>query len=340
MKPAASPDTEMTEKSLHDFFRGNCPPELEDDVRKYLKTPAGQKFAAGLMDEDIAGVLGGDEQRLPAQPVPVGLRDRILQEIGRRNRRRERLRSWSRVAAVALPFVFLNILLLGELRDRNTGDLSYRRLEVPAGEQMRVLMADGTAVTLNSESVLEYPVSFARRNREVRLQGEAFFDIAKDPKRPFHVRTEELTVRVLGTKFNLNTLSPEQTTVYLQEGHVDVREHVSGQNRSYDLQPGQFLRVDKESGGAQLQKNADSAAVMGWMHKRYYFKNTPLRDLLAFLERSYGVQCRVTDGRLYKYTYTINFYNESVDQILSAMERITPVHIVRVNDSVTVEPLR
>ncbi len=338
MKSATSPNVEITEKLLHDFFRGNCPPELEDTVRNYLKTPAGQKFAAELMDEDISGMLKGDE--LPSPSVPADLRDRILLEIGRRNRRRERLRNWSRIAAVALPFIFLNILLLGELRDRNTDNLQYRRLEVPAGEQMRVLMTDGTSVMLNSEAILEYPVPFARRSREVRLRGEAYFDIAKDRKRPFYVRTEELTVRVLGTKFNLNTISSEHTTVYLQEGHVAVREHISGQNRSYDLYPGQFLKVDKESGGAQLQKKADSTVIMGWIHKRYYFKNTPLRDLLAFLECNYGVQCRVADERLYKYTYTINFYNESLDQILSAMERITPVHIVRVNDSITVHPFR
>ena len=78
---------------------------------------------------------------------------------------------------------------------------------------------------------------------------------------------------------------------------------------------------------------------VGWMHKRYYFKNTPLKDLLEFLERNYGVTCRVTDSRLYKYTYTINFNNESVDQILSAMERITPMRIVRVADSITIHPL-
>lgn len=340
MKFATSTNVEIIEELLRDFFRGReLPPEQEDIVRNYLKTSAGQKFAAELMDKDISGILNGNEDRLPTLSVPAGLRDKILKEIGRRNRRRGRLHNWSRVAAVALPFIFLNILLLGELRNRNTDKLQYRRIEVPAGEQMRVLMTDGTSIMLNSEATLEYPVLFARRNREVRLRGEAYFDIAKDQKRPFYVRTGDLTVKVLGTKFNLNTISSEYTTVYLQEGHVDIHEHISGKNRSYDLYPGQFLKVDKESGRAQLQKNADSMAIMGWMHKRYYFKNTPLRDLLAFLERNYGLQCRVSDERLYKYTYTINFYNESVDQILSAMERITPVHIVRVNDSITVHPL-
>ena len=150
MKPAAWPDVVITEKLLRDFFRGECPPESEAVVRNYLKTPAGQKFAAESMDEDISGVLNGDEERLPIPSIPADLRDRILCEIGRRTRRRERLRNWSRVAAVARPFIFLNIVLLGELRHRNVDESRYRQIEVPAGEQLRVLLTDGTSVLLNS----------------------------------------------------------------------------------------------------------------------------------------------------------------------------------------------
>ena len=148
-----------------------------------------------------------------------------------------------------------------------------------------------------------------------------------------------MTVRVLGTKFNLNTSAPESTQLYLQEGRVSIEEHLSGKRRSYDIAPGQLFEMDRVSGRCTLLPNADTAAVVGWMHKRFYFKNTPLKDLLGFLEHNYGVECRVTDSRLYKYTYTINFNNESVDQILSAMERITPMRIVRVADSITIHPL-
>lgn len=235
--------------------------------------------------------------------------------------------------------MFLNLLLLGRLYDWGGEQVAYQKVYVPAGEQLRMLMADGTSVLLNSETTLEYPTRFDRRNRNVRLQGEAYFDVAKDPHRPFRVETGDLTVRVLGTRFNLNTSAPESTLLYLQEGRVNIEEHLSGKRRSYDITPGQLFEMNRISGRCSLLPNADTAAVVGWMHKRYYFKNTPLKDLLEFLERNYGVTCRVTDSRLYKYTYTINFNNESVDQILSAMERITPMRIVRVADSITIHPL-
>ncbi|WP_195458713.1 FecR domain-containing protein [Alistipes sp. D31t1_170403_E11] len=320
------------------YFDGKCPSEQENDIRLYLKTPSGQQAASELMDKDIASVLNGEAGNAAPMP-PAGLREKILREIGLRIRRRQRIRTLSRIAAVALPLVFLNLLLLGRLYDWGGEQIAYQKIYVPAGEQLRMLMADGTSVMLNSETTLEYPARFDRRNRHVRLQGEAYFEVAKDPARPFRVEAGGMTVRVLGTKFNLNTSAPESTQLYLQEGRVSIEEHLSGKRRSYDIAPGQLFEMDRVSGRCTLLPNADTAAVVGWMHKRFYFKNTPLKDLLGFLEHNYGVECRVTDSRLYKYTYTINFNNESVDQILSAMERITPMRIVRVADSITIHPL-
>lgn len=319
------------------YFDGKCPSEQENDIRLYLKTPSGQQAASELMDKNIASVLNGETDAGPMPPA--GLREKILREIGLRIRRRQRIRTLSRIAAVALPLVFLNLLLLGRLYDWGGEQIAYQKIYVPAGEQLRMLMADGTSVMLNSETTLEYPARFDRRNRHVRLQGEAYFEVAKDPARPFRVEAGGMTVRVLGTKFNLNTSAPESTQLYLQEGRVSIEEHLSGKRRCYDIAPGQLFEMDRVSGRCTLLPNADTAAVVGWMHKRFYFKNTPLKDLLEFLEHNYGVECRVTDSRLYKYTYTINFNNESVDQILSAMERITPMRIVRVADSITIHPL-
>ncbi len=338
MKQAKRTTIIYSRESLLAYFDGKCPPEQEYSIRLYLKTPAGQQAAAELMDTDIVSQLnrkGGIAGPTP----PADLRDKILREIGQRIRRGQRIRTLSRIAAVALPLVFLNLLLLGRLYDWGGEQIAYQKVYVPAGEQLRMLMADGTSVLLNSETTLEYPTRFDRRNRNVRLQGEAYFEVAKDPHRPFRVETGDLTVRVLGTRFNLNTSAPESTLLYLQEGRVNIEEHLSGKRRSYDITPGQLFEMNRISGRCSLLPNADTAAVVGWMHKRYYFKNTPLKDLLEFLERNYGVTCRVTDSRLYKYTYTINFNNESVDQILSAMERITPMRIVRVADSITIHPL-
>lgn len=340
MKPTHSTQSEIDHDLLLAYFEGNCPPEDEAKVRQFLKTPAGQRFASEAMDRDIENRLNHPED-LPDETTPQPsdqLRDRVLREINRRSRRHARLLKAKIAAAVALPLLLLN-LLLTQLPSWDDRQIACRKIEVPAGEQMRVLMADGSTVVLNSETTLEYPEHFSRRKREVKLHGEAFFEVAKDSKRPFFVHTDGLSIRVVGTRFNLNTSSPQATSLYLQQGKVIAREEISGHDHTYEMLPGQLLELNRESGKISVKTDAGSLNLMGWMHKRYYFKNTPLRDLLAFLERNYGVECHVSDERLYKYTYTINFYNESIDQILSAMERITPLRIVRINDSITINPL-
>lgn len=341
MKPPHSSHSEIDRDLLLAYFEGSCPPEREAEVRLFLKTPAGQRIASEAMERDIENWLNHPKEFLnEATPQPSAqLRDRILREINRRSLRHNRLLKVKIAIAVALPLILLNLLLLNQLTPWDNRQTASRKIEVPAGEQMRVLMADGSTVVLNSKTTLEYPEYFSRRKREVKLHGEAFFEVAKDAKRPFFVHTDGLSVRVAGTRFNLNTSSPRATSLYLQQGKVIVREEVSGRARTFEMQPGQLLELNRESGHISVKANADSLNLMGWMHKRYYFKNTPLRDLLAFLERNYGVECHVSDDSLYKYTYTINFYNESIDQILSAMERITPLRIVRINDSITINPL-
>ena len=341
MKPTHSSHSEIDHDLLLAYFEGNCPPECEAEVRQFLKTPAGQRFASEAMDRDIENWLNHPKDLLnETTPQPSDqLRDRVLREINRRSRSHNRLLKVRIAAAVALPLILLNLLLLTQLAPWEDRQIASRKIEVPAGEQMRVLMADGSTVVLNSETIFEYPEHFSRRKREVKLHGEAFFEVAKDTKRPFFVHTDGLSVRVVGTRFNLNTISPRTTSLYLQQGKVIAREEISGHEYTYEMRPGQLLELNRESGQISMKADADTLSLMGWMHKRYYFKNTPLRDLLAFLERNYGVECHVSDDRLYKYTYTINFYNESIDQILSAMERITPLQIVRINDSITINPL-
>ena len=98
------------------YFDGKCPSEQENDIRLYLKTPSGQQTASELMDKDIASILNGEAGNAAPMP-PASLREKILREIGLRIRRRQRIRTLSRIAAVALPLVFLNLLLLGRLYD-------------------------------------------------------------------------------------------------------------------------------------------------------------------------------------------------------------------------------
>ena len=216
-----------------------------------------------------------------------------------------------------------------------------RSVQVPAGEHLRVLLADGSAVTLNACSELRYPERFARRRREVRLvRGEAFFEVAHDASAPFTVETDDVSVEVLGTKFNVNAYDKEVTTVYLKEGKVRLTERVTGRQNRYLMAPDEMLAVDRNARTCRAVRPAGKSAPEAWLHNNYAFTNAPLEDVVEFLERHYAVEIEVADARILQYSYTMEFYNETIDEVLSVMSQITPIRYSRVNDRITVRAAR
>ena len=226
-----------------------------------------------------------------------------------------------------------------------TGNVRYYDLhegrQEPAGEHLRVLLADGSAVTLNACSELRYPERFARRRREVRLvRGEAFFEVAHDASAPFTVETDDVSVEVLGTKFNVNAYDKEVTTVYLKEGKVRLTERVTGRQNRYLMAPDEMLAVDRNARTCRAVRPAGKSAPEAWLHNNYAFTNAPLEDVVEFLERHYAVEIEVADARILQYSYTMEFYNETIDEVLSVMSQITPIRYSRVNDRITVRAAR
>ena len=96
----------------------------------------------------------------------------------------------------------------------------HNRIEIPRGGEFQITLSDGTRVWLNAASELEYPVEFAADMREVKLQGEAYFEVATDADHPFLVRVGHYCLQVYGTKFNLNTYEPNRIEVALVEGSI------------------------------------------------------------------------------------------------------------------------
>ncbi len=298
-----------------------------------------ENYAGGLsperirqMDADIAQALSA-ERETGGVDVPSL---RLLDAIDAKIRRRNRLSIAGGFAAVCLPLLFLCLAAFSELYGWGS-DPVMRSVQVPAGEHLRVLLCDGSAVTLNACSELHYPAAFARRRREVRLvRGEAFFEVAHDASAPFTVETDDVSVEVLGTKFNINAYDEGVTTVYLKEGRVRLTERVTGQQKRYLMTPDQLLAVDRNARECYAVRPAGKSAPEAWLHNNYAFTNAPLEEVVEFLERHYAVEIEVADARVLQYSYTMEFYNETIDEVLSVMSQITPIRYSRVNDRITV----
>lgn len=153
-------------------------------------------------------------------------------------------------------------------------------IEVPKGGQYQVSLPDGSKVWLNAASTLRYPMQFSNTQREVSLEGEAYFEVTKNPHKPFIVKSAHQRVEVLGTVFNINSYTERgyvETT--LLEGSVNVNQH--------RLLPGQRSLISPSS--TQILP-ADIEAATAWRKGYFLFDNEPLPHILATLSRWYNVE--------------------------------------------------
>lgn len=163
----------------------------------------------------------------------------------------------------------------------------YNTLSTPRGGQYQVALPDGTRVWLNAASSLRYPASFTGKKRIVYLEGEAYFEVAKNAAKPFHVEVKGLDVEVLGTHFNINAYHDEiyaKTT--LLEGAVKVKR---GDVQKL-LSPGQQA-VSGSSGPLKVIA-ADSDEVLAWKNGYFYFNKSTLPEIMRQLSRWYDVDIR------------------------------------------------
>lgn len=163
-------------------------------------------------------------------------------------------------------------------------------LKIPRGGQYHITLSDGTKVWLNAESKLVYPVTFIGDRREVRLEGEGYFEVASNKKKPFIVKTEREQVEVLGTHFNINSYKDEHISrVALLEGSVKVAAAV-GQGVEL-LRPGQQSLVS--TAGIRVEA-VDMDECLAWKNGEFMFNNESLESIARRLERWYDIDIELS----------------------------------------------
>ncbi len=173
------------------------------------------------------------------------------------------------------------------LGDSDSVEPVYNTIETPVGGKYQLNLADGSKVWLNSSSSLRFPIFFSEDNREVELKGEAYFEVSKDYKRKFSVRSGIQSVEVLGTQFNINAYSDEKsikTTLF--EGEIRVIDLKT--NDSKLLKPGEQSNVDQS---IQI-KRIDTQSEIAWKEGYFYFKKADIETVMRQLGRWYGVTAR------------------------------------------------
>lgn len=213
------------------------------------------------------------------------------------------------------------------------------KIETPAGGQYQVRLPDGTKVWLNAASSLTFPTKFAKLERRVMLSGEAYFEVAKDKRHPFIVKTEQQEVEVLGTHFNINSYQdePELKTTLL-EGSVKVTlnssaRHLKMQDKGIIIKPSQQAILQNNKLKIQT---VDIQEAVDWKNGEFIFNNESLESIMRKISRWYNVDISYGNIRRTKlFSGKISRF-ENVSEVLNMLELTGEVHFKTEERRITV----
>jgi ferric-dicitrate binding protein FerR (iron transport regulator) len=214
------------------------------------------------------------------------------------------------------------------------GEVQYNTLTVPRGSRIvELTLSDGTNVTLNAASSITYPTSFPSTDRQVKIDGEAYFEVAHDVRKPFIVQKGDAKVEVLGTHFNINAYDDEDAiAVTLLEGSVKVSSRRTTGN--IILKPGQMARVKER---IDVLKKVDVNEVMAWKEGKFRFgESTDLGTVMRQIARWYDVEIVYKGNVSGHLGGTIN-REANISEVLKILEMTGAAHFAIQDNKVVVQ---
>ncbi|GAB3172929.1 FecR family protein [Telluribacter humicola] len=297
-------------------------PTMKAEVEKAKQLNAAlsfreKKISPRLVDAEWEKLVQGVEDRQTDwYPEETTQRTRILPVL-------------QRVAAAAVLLLVVVWVGKGVLvpggPEATTTPMTQR--DVANGQQLTIKLTDGTVIKLNAGSTLSYPEKFRSKTREVHLTGEAFFEVASDPNAPFIIHTEDVQIRVIGTKFSVKAYPEgDDVQVAVVEGKVGINpsEQASAQpstaseKKEVYLTPNEMATFEKDKKEINVT-SFDETELLGWKDGILYFEKADFAEVVRKLERWYGVKIRIQAGKKVdpEWRFSGKFENKSIDYILN-----------------------
>ena len=216
---------------------------------------------------------------------------------------------WMRIAALFILIVGAALTAYLTLKPE-----PVTQLTASAGSSaIKDTLPDGSTITLNKNTVLTYPSSFEGSSRSVKLEGEAFFNITPDKEKPFLISVNDVTVKVVGTSFNVRGVNGN-TEVIVETGIVQVTKN----GKTVELRPGEKVLIGRQDTVLQKQKETD-ALYNYYRTREFICDNTPLWKLVEVLNEAYDANIVVENPALRAQQLNTTFSNESLDRILEVI---------------------
>jgi len=324
------------------YVAGECPRDEAIETERWIEADPARREVAGQLravwaKADVAPA-GWDadaawqsvEQRLEQMPLA-----RSVLGPDRRPAVRWRLRV-AAAAAVVLLAIGASLLYTqfgpGSKQSPTVSPVAMRDYVTPSGARAELNLSDGTQVMLGVASRLRVPTDYGVRDRQVFLEGEAYFDVRHDPARTFLVRTSGTVIQDLGTRFGIRAYSDDRAVqVVVAEGRVTLQ--------GTPLAQGQLGRA-AGGGPVAVKTGVDVDRYLAWTQGRLVFDNTPLREALPQLDRWYDLDFRLGDSTLRGLPVTATFKNQPTDEVLDLLALTLGLRQERHGRVVTLYPAR
>jgi ferric-dicitrate binding protein FerR (iron transport regulator) len=267
--------------------------------------------------------------------------------------------TWLFAAASIIIIVALTLFFKADTGLRSSSKTNIQQVFVKPGSKSKIILPDGTVVRLNSSSKLTYKNDFNKDVREVNLEGEAFFDVTKDPMHPFIVHTSNIDIRVLGTLFNVKSYEQDPTIeTTLLRGSIEVFNKDDASAPKIILKPNEKMIFRKKKGDSDQSKNnaihypstnipdenisisalppnkPDSLKEeTSWLYNKLVIDNDDFAEMAKKMERWYGVKIEIVSPALKQYHFKGIFENETIEQALDALQ-LTARFTYNINDNV------
>lgn len=310
-----------TDKQIEEVLAGIATPEDARLVAEWFTTEEGSDYLEVAMTRDSELIKNEVADLYVNHDIPSR---QMLEQIQKNIRMKKLKRICFRVAAVLIPVLFI----IGFYIQLNSkvdlfGTSEYEEVIVDKGERIQIMFQDGTRVYINSDSKLKYPKKFALNTREVFLEGEAYFVVAKNKNRPFIVNLNGPAIQVVGTSFNVQDYPENKDIVVcLDEGNINLTLPTE---KKYPVRPGERLIYNKESNECTISRMDDMRRLSMWKQNVIVFKDTPLLEVIKVLNRWYDVDFKIEDERALTYLYTLTSDNTLLEKVLMDLEKIAPV---------------
>lgn len=317
---------------LEKFFRKEATPEEIRELTQWINHPEARKEFETHCEEIWAQAPTETEKETEQEMWHA-----LTQKIDTRKHRTYLKISPTlyRIAAtILLPIsIGLAIYTFSNIKNDTIKDAEAVEIVVDYGQKASLTLPDGTKAWLNSASKLTYTGNYNQKERKIRLEGEAYFEVAKNPKKKFTVCCNGLNIEALGTIFNVKGYRTDKSvTAALLEGSIKVYD----QKNAIVLSPNQRLCFDKTNRNFVKTEIQDNREIDFWRRNILYFKSTSLADIAKTLERMYGITILFETEELKPVLFSGSIRNNSLTNVFHVISLTYPLTYKTENDTIII----